>query len=491
MGRCRVSMLSRREREEIHSASIEILSRTGAIVRSPEARRLLAEAGAKVLEPESRLLFPEALIREAISSAAKRFVLGARDPHHDLAIPAEGRPYACTDGFPAKIWDHRLGETRPSTRADLERWVILADALGAVDFVWPSATPSDLPPRIQFIGGLRTTYERTTKHVQYQAVRREEARSQIAMACALAGGEEENRRRPRFSSVHCIVAPLQFDAGSTEAQVEFARAGIPIVAMTMVSPGITGPTTLAGSLALANAEVLASLAISQAAARGSPVFYCFVCAPLDMRSGGFVSGSPEYALLSVAGAEMARGYGLPSMMGGFGNTALSPGIQLGYEKGITTTAAALAGCDLLVGMGGLNDSLFVSEEQLLIDAEIWEFVKRTADGLEVNASEIALDVIEAAGPKGQFLGLPHTLANFRRLYLPSYASRTSYEAWLAAGRKDMVDVAHQAVEKILATHRPPPLPPDLQRRLAEIETEALKEAPSPASEGSTESTEVE
>ncbi|MFA5897039.1 MAG: trimethylamine methyltransferase family protein, partial [Thermoplasmata archaeon] len=207
---------------------------------------------------------------------------------------------------------------------------------------------------------------------------------------------------------------------------------------------------------------------------GSPVFYCFVCAPLDMKSGGFVSGSPEYGLLSVAGAEMARHYGLPSMMGGLGNTAKSPGIQLGYEKGITTTAAALAGCDLLVGMGGLDDSLFVSMEQLLIDAEIWEQVTRTAQGLEVNASEIALDVIEAVGPRGQYLGHPHTLANFRRLYMPTYACRASYEAWVAAGKKEMYDVAHVAVEKILATHRPEPLPEDVRRRLAEIETDASK-----------------
>lgn len=474
MGRCRLTMLSRRERDEIHSASLEILARTGAIVRSPEARRLLQRAGAKVVEAEERAFFPESQIEDAVEAAAKRFILGARNRRQDLAIPAEGRPYACTDGFPAKIWDHGLREPRPSTRADLEAWVTLADAVDAVDFLWPSATPSDLPPRLQFVGGLRTSYERTTKHVQYQAVRREEARAQIEMACAIAGGEEENRRRPRFSSVHCIVAPLQFDAGSTEAQIEFARAGIPIVAMTMVSPGITGPTTLAGSLALANAEVLASLAISEAARRGSPVFYCFVCAPLDMKSGGFVSGSPEYGLLSVAGAEMARHYGLPSMMGGLGNTAKSPGIQLGYEKGITTTAAALAGCDLLVGMGGLDDSLFVSMEQLLIDAEIWEQVTRTAQGLEVNASEIALDVIEAVGPRGQYLGHPHTLANFRRLYMPTYACRASYEAWVAAGKKEMYDVAHAAVEKILATHRPEPLPEGVRQRLAEIETDASK-----------------
>lgn len=474
VARCRLTMLSRADADAIHGASVRILEKTGAIVRSSEARRLLEIAGATVSEENMKVSFPEGLIADALKAAKREFVLGARDPKHDLAIPSTNLPYLCTDGFPAKVWDHGRQEPRPSTRADLEKWVTLADAVDAVDFLWPSTTPTDLPPEIQFVGALRTSYEHTAKHVQYQAVRREEAKSQIQMACAVAGGEEENRKRPHFSSVHCVVAPLQYDAGSTDAMIEFACAGVPVVAMTMVSPGITGPATLAGSLALANAEVLGSLAISQVAQAGSPFFYCFVCAPLDMKSGGFVSGSPEYGILSVAGGEMARHYRLPSMMGGLGNTAKSPGIQLGYEKGITTAVVALSGCDLLVGIGGLDDSLFVSMEQLLMDAEIWEHVVRTAQGLEIDESEIALDVIETVGPRGQYLNHPHTFANFRRLYMPKYGCRSSYEAWAAAGKKEMYDVTHTAVERILATHEPEPLPADIQGRLAEIESKALK-----------------
>ncbi len=474
MGRCRVTMLSTADMEEIHGASIRILEKTGAIVRSPAARELLADAGATVLEKEMRAFFPESLVDGAVKTAARKFVLGARNPKHDLKIPSDHVPYVCTDGFPAQVWDHGLQEPRASTRDDLEKWVTLADAIDAVDFLWPSTTPTDLPPRVQFIGGLRTSYEHTEKHVQYQALNREEAKAEIDMACAVAGGEEENRKRPRFSSVQCIIAPLQYDAGSTDAVIEFARAGIPVVAMTMVTPGITGPTTLAGSLALANAEVLGSLVISQVAQEGSPVFYCFVCAPLDMKSGGFVSGSPEYGVLSVAGAEMARYYGLPSMMGGLGNTAKSPGFQLGYEKGITTTVAALAGCDLMTGLGGLNDSLFVCMEQMLMDAEIWEHVKRTLQGLEVNESEIAIDVVEKVGPRGQYLSHPHTFANFRRLHMPKYADRSSYESWKAAGKKEMYEVAHADVERILATHEPEPLPVELRQRLMGIEEKAAR-----------------
>jgi len=474
MGKARMVMLSKGEMDEIHAASLKILEKSGAIVRSEAARKLLAGAGAKVDEKEMKVYFPESLVKETVKSTAREWVLGARNRKNDLKVPAPGFPYLSTDGFPVAIRDSDTLEKRPTTRKDLERWATLADAVSTVDFLWPSATPTDLPTSLQLIGGLRTSYENTEKHVQYQAFSGEEAKLEVEMACAVAGGEEENRKRPHFSSVQCIVAPLQYDEGSTDACIEFARAGIPVVAMSMVTPGMTGPVTMAGSVALANAEVLASMAISNLAKKGARVFYCFVCAPLDMKSGGFASGSPEYGILELAGGEMARYYGVPSMMSGFGSSGKIPGAQVGFEKGVTTVAAALSGCDLLTGIGGLNDAAFISMEELLIDAQIWEDVKRTWQGMDVNSSEIALDVMLKVGPKGQYLNHPHTFANFRRLHVSKYGDRSSYMAWEAAGKKDIVATVQSDVKRILETHRPAPLDRKVKQKLEEIEKRAPK-----------------
>jgi len=474
LSRARISMMSKSEMEQTHTASLRILEKSGAFVRSPTALDLLKQAGAKVVEKEMRVFFPESLVSEALKSSAKEFVLGARNPKHDLRIPASGFPFLSTDGFPVAIRDSDTHMKRPTTRKDLERWATLADAVPAVDFLWPSTTPTDLPTHVQFVGGLRTSYENTEKHVQYQAFGGEEAKLEIEMACAVAGSEEENRKRPHFSSVQCIVAPLQYDGGSTDAVIEFARAGIPVVAMSMVTPGMTGPVNLAGSAALANAEVLGSLVISNLANKGARVLYCFVCAPLDMKSGSFSTGSPEYGILEIAGSEMARFYGLPSMMSGYGSSAKSPGIQAGLEKGITTMAVALSGCDLLTGIGGLNDAAFVSMEELLIDAQIWEDIKRTWWGMDFDDSDFALDVIEKVGPKGQYLSHPHTLANFRKLHISKYSDRSSYTAWEAAGKKDMIDTVKAEVRKILESHKPAPLDKAVRQKLAEIEKRATK-----------------
>lgn len=474
MARARLQMLSRSECDDIQSASIRILERSGAIVRSSAALRLLSGAGARVIEKDMRVLFTETIIKDALKTAQRTIVLGARDQKRDLRIPNDGFPFISTDGFAVQIRDSSSGEKRSSTREDLRKWATLADASETIDLLWPSVGASDLPPTLQLIGGLRTCYESTEKHVQYQAFSGKEAKLEIEMAQAVAGSEDANRKRPHFSSIQCIVAPLQYDEGSTDALIEFARAGIPVVAMSMVSPGITGPTTFAGSVALANAEVLGSLVISQLAKSGSPLIYCFVCAPLDMKSGSFATGSPEYGVLSVAGAELAKYHKLPSMLGGMGTSAKSPGVQVGFEKAISTMPVAFAGCDLLTGCGGLCDASFMSMEQMLIDSQIWEDIRRSWQGMEVNESELALDVIEKIGPKGQYLAHPHTFANFRRLHLSKLSDRSSYMAWEASGKKDMLASVESELSRILSSHKPSPLSNETGRLLKTIEEKAKK-----------------
>jgi len=472
MSRCRLSMMSKSDIEQIHAASLEILEKSGALIWSPAALHLLEGAGAKVAKEDNRAFIPESLVKEAVQGTAKEFVLGARNKERDLSIPADGFPYMCTEGFPVAIRDSETLVKRASTRADLEKWARLADHLSSVDFLWPSCGATDLPTHVQLVGGLRTCYENCEKHVQYQAFSGEEARLEIEMACAVAGGEEENRRRPHFSSVQCIVAPLQYDEGSTDAVIEFARAGIPVVAMSMVTPGMTGPVTMAGTVALANAEVLASTVISHLAQKGSRVFYCFVCAPLDMKSGNFATGSPEYGLLSVTGTEMARHYGMPSMMGVMGTSAKWPSVQVGLEKAMTSMGPALAGCDLVTGLGGLNDAAFVNMEQMLMDSQVWEDIRRSWQGMEVNKDQIVMDMILRVGPRGQYLNQSHTFANFRKLHVSKYSDRSSYSAWEAAGKKDMFATVHEEVKRILSAHMPGPLSADSSAKLAEVEKRA-------------------
>ena len=72
-----------------------------------------------------------------------------------------------------------------------------------------------------------------------------------------------------------------------------AEHGIPTGFMTMASCLTTGPVTLAGNLAVGNAEVIAATALLQLAYPGAPVFYAAAQTASDLRLGSYTGGGPE------------------------------------------------------------------------------------------------------------------------------------------------------------------------------------------------------
>ncbi|MFQ5822267.1 MAG: trimethylamine methyltransferase family protein, partial [Candidatus Heimdallarchaeota archaeon] len=69
-GRYRV--LSSEQVYDIHSASLEVLERTGVTVKAEEGLKLLDEAGAIVDYKSGRVRLPEHLVRESIRKAPSR-----------------------------------------------------------------------------------------------------------------------------------------------------------------------------------------------------------------------------------------------------------------------------------------------------------------------------------------------------------------------------------------------------------------------------------
>lgn len=89
-------------------------------------------------------------------------------------------------------------------------------------------------------------------------------------------------------------------------------------------------------------------------------------------------------------------------------------------------------------------------------------------GVEINDETLALDLIDEAGPDGQFLDSKHTLEHFRERWYPSLFERYNYHKWLAKGGKTLGQRATERVDTILAKHKPEPLPEDVARAVHAI-----------------------
>jgi trimethylamine--corrinoid protein Co-methyltransferase len=115
-------------------------------------------------------------------------------------------------------------------------------------------------------------------------------------------------------------------------------------------------------------------------------------------------------------------------------------------------AVALAGSDELIASAGtLHGSRVFSHEQLVLDAELFAMVCHMLDGFTVTDDDLAVDVIEAAGPAGHFL-----------------VGTDTWDAWVEGGRPEPKDRAREKARELLATDQPEPLPEDVDAELRAI-----------------------
>jgi trimethylamine--corrinoid protein Co-methyltransferase len=96
------------------------------------------------------------------------------------------------------------------------------------------------------------------------------------------------------------------------------------------------------------------------------------------------------------------------------------------------------------------------------------FLRAMTSGVLVNDETLALDVIDELGPTGSYLGHPHTMRHFKEPFYSKLAEKGTYSQWEEKGATTMEQRAAKMVDKILASHKPEPLPADVQAAIQKI-----------------------
>ncbi len=466
-----IRMLSDEQVEAIHHTSLDILSRTGIVMKNEVGRELLLEAGA--WESEGRIKLPPHLVMDAIASAPPRIPMFNR--LGELTMPLEagaGRPppvfFGPGSDCPFTI-DVETGERRKATAEDVRRIAQLCDGLDQIDFIMSMGTPSDVPPLDHYLHSFINMIRGSVKPNVYTANNRGDMEDMYRIACAVAGGETELREKPFMMLYAEAISPLLFNDESVDKLLFCAEKGIPVTYPPSPNTGGGGPITLAGALALGNAECLVGLVLTQLVRPGTPFLYGMNTAALDMKSAIVSYGSPEWPLGMAACTDLARYYNLPVWGTAGATDSKVVDAQAGIEATVSVMTAFLTRCNLVHDVGYIEYGTTSSMEMLVVVDEIIREVRYVMGGVEVSQRTLAREAIHRAKPGGGFLADDNTLDNWRwAQWRPALIDRMRYDRWVEKGRQDMTARANERAREILAEHEVPPLPEAADEVIAEV-----------------------
>ena len=442
--------------ETIHHASLEILRRTGVRVLNPEALALLQGTDASISGGDL-VRFPPALVEWALAQAPSRVALCRRGSAQVVA-PLEGRRVHFGTGSDCPNYlDPRTGKRRRFTITDVIDCVHVVDAMPELDFCMSMGIPSDLgvanPYRQQY--ALMVTH--TTKPQVVVCNDRADCEAIIAMASAVAGGIERLRLNPTFVLYSEPSTPLRHSETAAAKLLYMAEQQLPVVHSPAPMMGATAPATLAGGLALGNAEVLSGLVIHQLKHRGAPFIYGSGLHHMDMRTMISVYGAPEFQLARVCVMEMGRHYGLPTWGYAGHSDSCVLDEQAATDATFSVLTAMLCGTNLAHDIGYLEAGMMSSPEMMVLCAENISMARRFMGGLSLDADSLALDAIQQAGPGGDFLTSDHALSHYREFWQPAFFDRRRFADWAADGSHRLGDRLREKVVAIIDGHHGEPL----------------------------------
>jgi trimethylamine--corrinoid protein Co-methyltransferase len=464
--------LSLEQVETVHAASLRILEKTGMTYEQglDDTVQMLVDNGAAVDVDRKNITFPKEMILEQVAKAPEKVVLCGQDPKNDLDLSGH-RVHLGTGGAAIKILDPETGEVRPTTLRDLYAVSRLVDQLDNIHFLVKPCVTTDIAPEDYNVNWFYACLAASSKHVMSGVNDEKGLHDVVEMAAMIAGGLDKLQERPFISTIACFaISPLKLCTQSTRIMQAANRSRIPVALSSAPMAGSTSPLTMAGTLAQLHAEQLAGITICQLTHPGAPVLYGGIPGLANLNSMGYSGGAVECGMMNAAIHQLSNHLKVPNYNSAGLSDSKVPDAQAGYEKAFTALLASMGGSNYIHHSAGMLESMLtIAHEQFVIDDEIIGNCCKVLKGIDVDAEHLALEVIDAVGPGGNFMTSPHTMAHMRTEYFHGngVTDRKSREKWEQAGSLDIRQRALDKAKKLLANPDPAYIPEEIDRAIKE------------------------
>lgn len=441
--------------KEIDRAALYLLSEGGARIEHDGLLDLLKSAGCRIDRSAKRCFFTEKLVRDTVEHAGRKAT-------NEVRILAGWSPQARL--YHGGSFPHLLEwpdcKRRLATKEDIHDMAKMAHVFPEFAEVGRVLTCAEVDPKIE---PLWTTFELakiTDKKIGGGEIFFPQYIEPLVRMGEVLSGKANDASL--VAACDFWIAPLIMDPLQAECFIEKRKFGLECMIGTMPVSGMSAPVTIAGTVALTVAELLAGWVLGYLVNPEVPVSGIVATGSLDMRTMSACFGSPEAVLQNVTTVNVIRRlYGISSTWAAVNYTDCKvPGFLAAFNKMYPLSAAPFGTNRTLVADGLLSAGQDYSPVQQLLEFEMNQAIERFWGHFEVNGETLACDLTLAMMKRKDtnFLEEEHTLEHFRtEQWYPRWMDRTQYRGDLIEAESEikMMQRIDQHIKDAIRKYEPP------------------------------------
>ena len=470
--RPKIQVLDEDYKNKIYNEAKDILENLGIFLENEDAKELFKSEG--IAHKDSRYFIPSDLVEKCLKSVPNEIKLFDREGNEHITLGSDNVHF--DPGSAAILYlDETTGEIRNAVKEDFVRFSKVVEHLKYIEAQSTALVYQDVPKEAQDWHRLSIALTNCYKPVVTGTFRKESfpIMKELLLSCRLS--EDDLARKPLAIFDACPSPPLKWSDLTTQSLIDAAVSMIPSEFVSMPLAGASAPISLIGSITQHCAESLAGVVIVQLAKSGSPLIWGGSPAILDMKQGTTPMGAIETMMINLGDVEMGRYFKIPTHAYMGLSDSKVPDAQSGFEAGMGSLLAGLAGVNMVSGAGMLDFESTQSIEKLIIDNEIAGMVKRLIRGVEDHGTPFASDILKDYDDKEELLSHPSTLKLFRKeLFMAGpVIDRMSRDMWKASGAKSARKRAREQALKIIDKGSLKPIDDNLAKELEAVSSKNL------------------
>lgn len=459
-------ILTDEQLNKVHALTLRVLKEVGVRVDEEEALAMLKQAGAQV-SADRVVKMDAALIEKALETV----------PRETQMYDREGKPaFVLKDNNPifgggsdTISTYNRNGEHVDVDLETVRSMARLQDALPNYNFVMSMGSGIEVPDLLRDGANFVAMLQNTTKPIVFTAQSMGAMEDIVAVCTKVRGSQQALIEKP-FTMLYAMpTAPLIHTVEAIRGLMLAADNGIPCIYGSAPMKGATGPISMLGSLALANAEILSGLVISQLRRPGAPYVHAMTVGPLEMRTMVNIYNGPESMEIQIASCQLARYYGLPSFATAGCSDSKVFDAQSAAEASFSLYTAVAAGASVVHDVGYLESGLCSSPEMCVLADELIDQLRFLKAGFSVVDSDTLFEEIAEVGIGGDYLFSEATADTHQQeIWYPRMFDHRNYPDWLLNSNQDMNAKVKAKADDLLANHKADVLEPALSDALEAI-----------------------